>query len=233
VIEGKRILAIIPARGGSKGLSRKNLRELCGKPLIAWTIAAAQKSHYIDRLILSSEDEEIISIAQEWGCEVPFIRPQELAQDDTGGLEPVLHAIHYLEEQYDYVMLLQVTSPLRTTEDIDGCIAWCLEKKAKSCIGISEARESPYWMFHVESNDKLTPCIATDQEYRRRQDLPTTYMVNGALYIAETNWLVANQDFSSPDTIGYILPTERSIDVDCELDLVLCSVLLQKSNGRG
>ncbi len=114
MIAGKTVLAIIPARGGSKGVPRKNIRLLAGKPLIVWTIDEAKKSKYIDRFILSSEDDEIIKIAREYGCEVPFKRPIELAQDDTPGIEPVIHAINTLEDKYDYVVLLQPTSPLRT-----------------------------------------------------------------------------------------------------------------------
>jgi CMP-N,N'-diacetyllegionaminic acid synthase len=120
MFEGKTILAIVPARGGSKGVPRKNIRLLAGKPLIAWTIDEAKKSRYIDRLILSSEDDEIIEVAREFGCEIPFKRPDELAQDDTPGIESVIHAINTLEEKYDFVVLLQPTSPLRTVEDIDG-----------------------------------------------------------------------------------------------------------------
>ncbi|MEH2097772.1 acylneuraminate cytidylyltransferase family protein, partial [Nostoc sp.] len=121
MIHGKKVLAIIPARGGSKAVPRKNIREIGGKPLIAWTIEEAKKSQYIDRLILSSEDDEIISIAQKWGCEIAFKRPVELAQDDTPGIAPVLHALNQLPI-YDYVVLLQPTSPLRQVIDIDGCI---------------------------------------------------------------------------------------------------------------
>nr|HPK54819.1 acylneuraminate cytidylyltransferase family protein [Smithellaceae bacterium] len=117
MIQGKTVLAIIPARGGSKGIPRKNITNLAGKPLIAWTIEEAKKSKYIDRLILSSEDNEIIQVAKEWGCEVPFIRPRELAEDDTLGIEPVLHALNTIKKKYDYVVLLQPTSPLRSVDD--------------------------------------------------------------------------------------------------------------------
>ena len=128
MLNGKTILAIIPARGGSKGIPRKNIKPLAGKPLIAWTIEEAKKSKYIDRLILSSEDEEIIRIAKKWGCEVPFVRPKEFAEDETSGIEPILHAIETLSEKYDYVCLLQPTSPLRTVNDIDGCIKKCIDR---------------------------------------------------------------------------------------------------------
>lgn len=121
MINNKKILAIIPARGGSKGLPRKNIRELAGKPLIAWTIEAGRKSKYIDRLIVSSEDFEIIEVAKKYGAEIPFVRPKHLAEDESLGLDPVFHALRELPG-YDIVVLLQPTSPLRLTEDIDACI---------------------------------------------------------------------------------------------------------------
>ena len=133
MIDNKRVLAIIPARGGSKGVPRKNIRNLAGKPLIAWTIKEGKKSKYIDRLILSSEDSEIIEIAKAYGCDVPFVRPEELAKDNTSGVEPVLHAVSKLEG-YDIVVLLQPTSPLRTVTDIDKCIEKCIFEKAYLCL---------------------------------------------------------------------------------------------------
>jgi CMP-N,N'-diacetyllegionaminic acid synthase len=228
MINGKSILAIIPARGGSKGIPRKNIRDLCGKPLIAWTIEEAKKSKYIDRLILSSEDDEIIAVAKKWGCEVPFVRPKALAQDDTPGIAPVLHAIDTLTDKYDYTVLLQVTSPLRTIADIDGCIECCLQQEAKSCVSVSEASENPYWMFSIEDDRKLKKLIATDKKYIRRQDLPKAYILNGAMYIAETSWLEETKDFNSLETIGYILPMKRSVDIDREEDFLYVTSLLKQ-----
>jgi CMP-N,N'-diacetyllegionaminic acid synthase len=226
MINGKSILAIIPARGGSKGIPRKNIRDLCGKPLIAWTIEEAKKSKYIDRLILSSEDAEIIAVAKKWGCEVPFVRPKELAQDDTPGIAPVLHAIDTLADKYDYTVLLQVTSPLRTIADIDGCIECCLQQEAKSCVSVSEAKENPYWMFRMTQNSTLTNMIDDDKEYVKRQDLPKCYLLNGAVYVAETNWLLKTKNFRSEETVGYIMPIDRSVDIDCEMDFKFCELII-------
>jgi len=131
MINNKTILTIIPARGGSKGVKRKNVRNLAGKPLIAWTIEAAKNSKYLDRVVLSSEDKEIIKIAKEYGCEVPFVRSKELAKDDTPGIDVVLHALNMIRERYNYVVLLQPTSPLRTECHIDECIELCVKKKQK------------------------------------------------------------------------------------------------------
>ena len=225
--KGKSILAIIPARGGSKGVLRKNIRETAGKPLIAWTIEEARKSKYIDRIILSSDDEEIIKVAQSYGCQVPFKRPLELAQYDTPGIEVVLHAINTLQEQYDYIVLLQPTSPLRLAEDIDGCINLCLQHQAPACVTVTEPDKSPYWMYIVDEQGTLQPLIKLDQPITCRQDLPQAYALNGAVYVAERNWLLRVQTFLTNETLAYVMPRERSLDVDSEFDLKLCCWLLK------
>ena len=194
MINGKKVLAIIPARGGSKGLPGKNILELGGKPLIAWAIEAAQKSKYIDRLILSSEDKQIISVAQDWDCEVPFIRPAELALDKTPGIDPVLHAINTLTEKYDHVVLLQPTSPFRNVADIDNCIEFCI-KKAPACVSVVETSENPYWMFSMDSEKKMNHLIKTKMETYQRQLLPEIFKLNGAVYVAETAYILKNKKF--------------------------------------
>lgn len=227
MIKGKSVLAIIPARGGSKGVSRKNIRMVAGKPLIAWTIEEAKKSQYIDRLILSSDDSEIIEVARQWGCEVPFVRPACLAQDDTPGIAPVIHAIETLSEKYDLVVLLQATSPLRTVEDIDGCILQLMQLEAKACVSVVEPHKSPYWMYQFDENNRLVPLL--EQGYMRRQDLPKIYALNGAVYAAESGWLRAAKSFTGPETIGFIMSQEHSLDVDSEQDLVFCEAMLSAS----
>jgi len=226
MLDGKTFLAIIPARGGSKGVLRKNIRTVAGKPLIAWTIEAAQKSLLLDRLILSSDDEEIISVASALGCDVPFVRPAELARDDTPGIDPVLHALAALPEKYDYVVLLQPTSPLRSSEDIDAGIRFCLKQSAKCCVSVVESAKHPYWMFTMDMNEHLLPVIPAEERPTRRQDLPQAYVLNGALYIAECQWLAEHKSFISTETIGCEMPTERSFDIDSELDLSIVDFLL-------
>lgn len=225
MIAGKTVLAIIPARGGSKGIPRKNLRILGGTPLIVWTILEAKKSRYIDRLVLSSEDEEIIRVAREWECEVPFVRPPELATDETPGIEPVLHAIAVLPK-YDYVVLLQPTSPLRTTADIDLCIERCCESGAPACVTISEPEYNPGWMVRIGPNWTLQPLLGKAHFESRRQDLPEVYVLNGAVYVARTEWLLKMKGFIQEETIGSIMPWERSMDIDTESDLALCEWFL-------
>jgi len=227
MIKGKSVLAIIPARGGSKGIPRKNIRMLAGKPLIAWTIDEAKKSKYIDRLILSSEDEEIIKVAKDWGCEVPFIRPVELAQDDTPGIEPVLHALDTLNEKYDYVMLLQVTSPLRQVNDIDGCVEMCIDSNASSCVSVTEVNQHPYLMYTVNHEGTLSTLVDQKEKISRRQDLPAVYILNGAVYIAESTWIRHSRSFLRPNTKAYVMSQDRSQDIDDFIDLQIAESILK------
>lgn len=222
------VLAIVPARGGSKGVPRKNLRLLGGKPLIGWTIAAARESRYIDRLVLSSEDEEIMSVAASLGCEVPFVRPRELAADDTPGIAPVLHALEALPG-YGVVVLLQPTSPFRSSQDIDACIEKCASGQAPACVSVVEPGHSPYWTYRLDASDRLTPVIAGNTLPARRQDLPPSYALNGAVYAAHTEWLVRTGEFIREDTAGYIMPAVRSLDIDTELDLRMAEFILKET----
>lgn len=219
------VLAVVPARGGSKGVYKKNLRNLGGKPLIAWTIEESKKSRYIDRLILSSEDAEIIQVAKQYNCEVPFVRPLELARDDTPGIEPVLHSISVVSG-YEYIVVLQPTSPFRQACDIDGCIENCIEKKANACVSIVEVSKNPYWMYSLDDHKKIVPLFPNHKVYLRRQDLPKIYALNGAVYFAKTDFLISKRTFLSDETIGYIMPPLRSVDIDTEMDLSFCSYLL-------
>jgi CMP-N,N'-diacetyllegionaminic acid synthase len=223
MIQGKTVLAIIPARGGSKGLPRKNIKELAGKPLIAWTIEESKKSKYIDRLILSSEDEEIIRVAKEWGCDVPFIRPKKLAKDDTPGIQPVLHSIKQLPG-FDFVVLLQPTSPLRTVNDIDNCIEKSYRKN-KSCVSVVEADKTPYWMYKIDSTELLLPFM-DGSSITRRQEAPKVYALNGAVYVAKVDSLITHESFLTNDTISYVMDKNASFDIDTELDFEICEFLI-------
>jgi len=226
MIQGRSVLAIIPARGGSKGIPRKNIRMLAGKPLIAWTIEETKKSKYIDRLILSSEDAEIIKVAKEWGCEVSFVRPAELAKDDTPGIEPVLHAMSMLPG-YDYVVLLQPTSPLRLVDDIDGCIETCVSSSAPSCVSVTEVDQHPYWMYTISDAGYLEAFIKQPIKTFCRQDLPKVHILNGAVYVSESNILEERRSFITTETKAYVMPQKRSRDVDDYLDMMLCEILIE------
>lgn len=225
----KTIIGIIPARGGSKGIPNKNIKILGGKPLIAWTIKEAKKSKYLDRLILSSDSEQIIDVANKFECETPFIRPIELAQDNTSGVAPVFHALEMLSEKYDYVVLLQPTSPLRKREDIDRCIEKCIDLNWPACVTVTEAKKSPYWMYQVDdSDDRIIPVMKMEKRIGRRQELPKVYLVNGAVYVAHVEWLLNRKDFITDETHCLIMPAERSVDIDTDIDLKFADFLLQK-----
>jgi N-acylneuraminate cytidylyltransferase len=229
MIDKKEVLGIIPARGGSKGVPRKNIRELAGKPLIAWTIEEGKKSAYIDRLILSSDDEEIMEVAKKWGCDVPFVRPDELAKDETPGVEPVLHALNTLSEPYHYIVVLQPTSPLRRVDDIDRCLKLCVDTHSPSCASITESDKSPYWMYTLEKKGRLRAILKSEKKYSRRQDFPKVYALNGAVYVAKTEWVKKYKELVSSETIGYIMPKSRSLDIDNEIDFQICRIFLSNS----
>jgi len=228
--KGKRILATLSARGGSKGIPGKNIRDLGGLPLIAWSIREGRRSAYIDRIIVSSDDEGILAVARAHGAETPFVRPAELARDDTPGVDPVLHAIEALKpEEYDYVVLLQPTSPLRTVEDIDGCIERCLDNDWPCLISVCESASSPYYIFQMDSIGRMVPVMKQDSFHTRRQDLPKTVEPNGAVYVAKCDWLARTRSYLTPETRGYEMPTERSRDIDELLDFEICEFLLRKA----
>ena len=227
---GMSVLAIIVARGDSKGIPRKNIKSLAGKPLIGWSIEAAKKASCINRIIVSTEDAEIASVAHGLGADVPFIRPAELAADDTPGIAPVLHAIEKLPD-YQWVLLLQPTSPLRLAEDIDGIWQLCQERGAPSAVSICEVVKHPYWMYQCNTAQRLEPFIKERPDVTRRQDLPPVYALNGALYLARTDWLLEQKGFIGPETLGYAMPPERSVDIDTPQDWRWVEFLIGQLNG--
>ena len=210
-----RVLAVISARGGSKGVPRKNVRLLAGKPLITWTIEQAAQSRYIDRVIVSSEDEEICQVAKESGAEVPFVRPAELASDTASGVDVLCHAVENAGADYDYVVLLQPTSPLRESTDIDAAIECCVSRAAKSVVSVAEATKSPYWMYQMKEGG------------------PQSYALNGALYVLEVPTLLANRKILDGQTLGYVMPAERSYDIDSETDFLICEFLKTRMELNG
>lgn len=226
MISGQRVLGLITARGGSKGLPRKNVLPLAGKPLIAWTIEAARASKYLDRLVLSTDDEEITQVARAFGCEVPFRRPAHLAADDTPGIAPVVHALDQLEP-YDYVVLLQPTSPLRTTTDLDSAIEKCVGSGAPSCVSVVEVEKPLQWMFTLEEGDRMVS-VAPNDKVQRRQETPAIHMLNGAVYVADVGTLRQTEQFITSQTVAYTMPRVRSVDVDGESDLILCEAILSR-----
>jgi CMP-N,N'-diacetyllegionaminic acid synthase len=231
MIADKTVLAIVPARGGSKGVLRKNVRELAGKPLIAWTVETALASRHIDRLVLSSDDDEIMRVAQEAGCEVPFRRPAHLATDEADAMSVVTHALTALEQNYDYVVLLQPTSPLRQIRDIDGAIAACHERRVSSCVSVCPTEKNPYWMFTIDGEGPLRPLMEGGPMPSRRQAGGRIFALNGAIYVARRQTLEATGAFINADTIGYVMPRDRSLDIDDEFDFFLAGLLLGSRPG--
>lgn len=225
VIEGKSVLAMIPARGGSKGVPRKNVRLLGGKPLIAWTIDAAKASRLIDRTIVSSEDAEILDVARRFGCEAPFVRPAELAADDTPGMAPIQHAISELPG-YDYIVVLQPTSPLRIAADIDMSIEKCHTAGADACVSVVLAAKPPQWMYVRLDGDFIEPFLRDGTPSARRQEVPEVLALNGAVYVARAAWLKAGHSFTEGQLACHEMPQERSLDIDTEWDWHLVSCVI-------
>jgi N-acylneuraminate cytidylyltransferase/CMP-N,N'-diacetyllegionaminic acid synthase len=223
------VLAVVPARGGSKALPRKNLAMFGGRPLIAWTISAALGSQTITRTVVTTDDAEIANVAREYGAQVPFLRPPELAEDDTTGIAPILHAIRWLEvaEQYrpQIVINLQPTSPLRTSRDIDMALALLASNGVDAVVSVSAAADHPFWMKTVDSDGLMHNFLPQQSGVSRRQDLPPIYALNGAIYLAYREVILRNESWYTDRTAAYIMPRERSIDIDTLLDLRIAELL--------
>ena len=232
MINGKKVLAIIPARGGSKGLPGKNIRELCGKPLIAWTIEQAKSCSDIDRVVVSTDDNQIALISEKWGAKVPFMRPAELASDTATTIDVIFHAIDWFKKHEDYrpeyILLLQPTSPLRSSEDINGAIQMLKDKDARAVVSVCETDHHPWWSNILLEDGNMKDFLRPEILNKRRQDLPTFYRLNGAIYLAETEYLYECKGFLGPDTFAHELPKEHSIDIDSDLDFKLAGLLIEK-----
>jgi N-acylneuraminate cytidylyltransferase/CMP-N,N'-diacetyllegionaminic acid synthase len=231
---GKSVLAIIPARGGSKGLPGKNIKELCGKPLIAWSIEQAKSCSDIDRIVVSTDGREIAEVAKQYGAEAPFVRPEELASDTASTIDVIIHTVDWFE-QYEnylpaYILLLQPTSPLRTVEDIEGTIQTLKDKDARAVVSVCETDHHPWWSNMLPEDGNMKDFIRPKILNRRRQDLPRYYRLNGAIYLAETSYLRECNGFCGPNTFAYKMPKERSVDIDSGLDFMLVTSVLQEKN---
>lgn len=217
MIEGLSVLALIPARGGSKGLPGKNILPVHGRPLIDFTIAAAKSAACVDRVVVSTNDEAIAAVAAKCGAEVPFMRPALLATDEAASIDVVLDALERLPP-FDLVALLQPTSPARSAADIDAACALLVRNDAPSCVSVAAAEQSPYWMFRLDDGQALMPLLPAAERATRRQDLPPIYVLNGAVYVARTDWLRRGRTFVGERTAGHVMPAERSIDIDTAAD---------------
>jgi N-acylneuraminate cytidylyltransferase/CMP-N,N'-diacetyllegionaminic acid synthase len=225
----KEFLGLIPARGGSKSIPLKNIKPLLGKPLIAYTIEEALKSKYLDRIIVSTDDAQIAKISNEYGADVPFIRPKELAQDTSPTLPVIQHALMYLKsEGYipDFVVLLQPTSPLRQVKHIDEAIEKILDTNADSVISLTKSEIHPYWMCKLDG-DKVYPFIDTGKKSLRRQDLPIIYKLNGAIVVSKTEVILSGKSWQKQDIRAIIMDPIYSIDIDTPLDFYIAEKIME------
>lgn len=226
----KRILAIIPARGGSKGIPKKNIIGLLGKPLLYYSVKSAKESKYIDKVIISTDDEEIAEMGKQLGADVPFLRPKEISGDKAKSIDAFIHAIkelEKLEKKYDYILLLQNTSPLRQGWHIDEAIEKLIESNERSLVSVSEVTEHPCIMRTLNEKNEANNLMNMSGDMRR-QDFPSIYIVNGAIYIQK------NDEYLNLDTnlnggkLAYVMARKYSVDIDEYLDLDIATHYLKK-----
>lgn len=223
----KSFLAIIPARGGSKRLPRKNILPFAGKPLIGWSIDAALSSKYVDEVIVSSDDTEILSLANESGVE-GMLRPSYLASDTATTIDVISHAVTSASRDFDYIVLLQATSPLRTSMHVDQAVETLFVKNGDSVVSVSKAEHSPHWMNTLPPNGSMRDFIREDVAEKRSQDFEDYYRLNGAIYIIETEKFMSLKSLYTEKTYAYIMPENVSVDIDTRYDFV-CAEAIYKS----
>ncbi len=217
-------VALIPARGGSKGIPRKNIKLFNFKPLIYWSIVAAQESNHIDRVIVSTEDQEIADVARKYSAEVPFLRPKKFAMDNSPGIDPVIHLLENIDN-VESLLLLQPTSPLRETKHINEIFELKERFNAESVVSVSLAKKNI--IFAMDENNLLSS-ISKEFKLLPRQEFSNLYNLNGALYLSSTESILRNRSFFSPTTLGYIMPEEYSVDIDTPLDWEIAEFLMSR-----
>lgn len=232
-----RIVGIITARGGSKGIPRKNIANLAGRPLLAYTAEAALAAPSLARVILSTDDVEIMNVGRACGLEVPWLRPPELSRDDTPSIPVVQHAAKWLldeGETFDAVLLLQPTNPLRTTADIEGAAAMLERTGADSVISFVDVGEKhPARMKSIDAQGRVgNPPFAEQFEGQRRQDLPKLYLRDGSIYLTRTEVLLNQNSLQGKDCRAWIMPSERSCAIDTPFDLLLAEFLMRLPANR-
>lgn len=224
----KKILAIIPARGGSKRLPNKNILDLAGKPLVSWTIEAGINSKYIDSIVVSSDEQKILTIAVENDV-IPIKRPDELASDTSSTFDAVKHAIESMDKNYEYIVLLQPTSPLRNAKQIDEAIELLESKNADAIVSVCEMDHSPLWSNILPQDNNMSDFLRPEVKNKRSQDLPIYYRLNGAIYICKTQILLEEESFFLKNNIfAYLMDRESSIDIDELVDFKIAEFFLQR-----
>lgn len=230
MIEGKKCIAIIPARSGSKGVEDKNIKDLNGKPLIAHTIEFSLSSKIIDYTLVSTDSEKYAQIARDYGAETPFIRPKELAQDNSKGIDVFLHAIDWIEgniQKAHYIFTLQPTTPFREITDIENIVRLYKEKQPEAVISVCEVEHPPEWIYHLGEDYRLTNLL-NKKPPQNRQECQKYYRLNGAYYFSTILSLLKNKSFLTEKSIGYVMPIEKSIDIDSELDFRWAEFILKQ-----
>lgn len=228
-----RNIAIIPARSGSKGLPDKNIKELLGKPLMYYTIQAACLSNCFETVMVSTDSEEYANIAKECGAEVPFLRSGDLAADTSGSwdvVREVLARYHEMGKEFDYVALLQPTSPLRDADDIKNAFELLKVETVNCVLSVSKVEHPIQWCFRMEEDGGIKDLADSPYKYMRRQELDAFYRENGAIYIVDANKITdAEYDFYADGCYGYEMPNIKSTDIDTELDFKYAKFLLEES----
>lgn len=224
--KNNKIIAIIPARSGSKGLKDKNIKELSGKPLIAHTIDAAIKSGVFDYILCSTDSKKYAQIAKQYNAEVPFLRSEQNSGDKAGSWDVVKEVLSKLDTKYDIVALLQPTSPLRTAQNIKDAVNMLIEKDANAVVSVCETQHPMFWCNTLPEDNSFKNFIKPEYQLPRQQ-LPKTYTINGAVYVVKTDYL-NNLDLYSDNCFAYVMPKENSIDIDSELDFRLAELYLNK-----
>lgn len=220
MIDGRRVLAIVPARGGSTRLAAKNARILGGRPMVAWTLAAAAQSRVIDHLVVSTDDPAVAAVATEMGWPPPFVRPDHLSGPAASVIDAVEHALVELGGEWDYVLLLQPTSPLRTAADIDGATALCDRSGAPAVIGVSPLPKPAAFYGQIDVDGRYT-----SGDPVRAAELARTVVVNGAIYVGRPATLLRDRTFQSAGALVWPMPFERSWDIDTPADFAVCEAL--------
>lgn len=226
------MIALIPARGGSKGLPGKNIKNLHGKPLIAYTIEAALKSKYISRVIVTTDSKDIAEVAQKYGAEVPFMRPDYLAEDTSSALDVYIHAVDYIKEDMkkdiDKFIVLLPTAPLRDSNDIDEAVELFNKIGSSTLVSMKEAETPITWYHLMDSNGKVKNAgFGNDEAIKNRQMNDPYYIPNGAIYILDYKLLKEKRTYYDENTVAYVMSAEKSIDIDYELDFKIVDFLLK------
>jgi CMP-N,N'-diacetyllegionaminic acid synthase len=224
-----RVLALIPARGGSKGVPRKNLRAVGGKPLLQWAIEVALESRYIDRVVVSTEDEEIAALGALMGAEVPFRRPDDAASDHATADEVIRHALAVIHPRPAIIVYLEPTTPLRLSDDIDACID-TVHHGRDFCVTLAPVRHPVEWLYYLGPENTIAPVLGPSRA-ARRQDVPVTHVLNGAVYAARVDAYLRSGTFLTPETAGYVMPAARSIDIDLPEDFDQAEFILARRSG--